>query len=84
MLAVAQSQWDVKLIDPESLEEFATLRAPDPEVLTWLCFSPDGSRLAACVQGGRIQVWDIRDIRRQLAAVGLDWKLRPWGLVAGK
>ena len=84
MLAVAQSQWDVRLIDPESLEELATLRAPNPEVLTWLCFSPDGRRLAACTQDGRIQVWDVMAIRRQLAAMGLDWKLRPWAPDAGK
>jgi WD40 repeat protein len=84
MLAVARSPWDVSLIDPESLEELATLRARDPEVLTWLCFSPDGRRLAAGTQDGRIQVWDLGSIRRQLGGIGLDWSLRPWGPGGGK
>ena len=78
MLAVALSQWDVKLIDAETLGEIVTLPAPERGVLTRLCFSPDGSRLVAGTRAGLIQVLDLRGLRRQLAEIDLDWKLQPW------
>jgi WD40 repeat protein len=78
MIAVALSQWETQLLDAETLEPFATLRAPHVERLTVFCFSPDGRRFLAATQEGRIHVWDLREIRRQLALIGLDWKARPW------
>ncbi len=84
MLAIAESMWEVKLIDSETLEELVRLPAPERSLITRLCFSPDGSRLAAGTRAGLIQVWDVRRIRRQLAEIGLDWKLKPWEPAAGK
>ncbi len=38
-------------------------------------FSPDGSRLAVTTQEGpAVHVWDLRAIRRRLAAMQLDWE----------
>jgi hypothetical protein len=39
-----------------------------------LSFSPDGNLLAAAMMDHTVQIWDIRAIRRQLAAIGLDWE----------
>jgi tetratricopeptide (TPR) repeat protein len=37
-------------------------------------FSPDGSRLVVATNDGpAVHVWDLRAIRRNLAAMGLDW-----------
>jgi WD40 repeat protein len=38
--------------------------------LTW---SPDGARLAIGMKDGRVIIWDLPQIRTQLAKLGLDW-----------
>jgi WD40 repeat protein len=76
LVAVASSLRQVKLIDPSRGRELATLEAPDPQGLGGLCFSPDGSRLAVAAgwRGSHgVRLWDLRLIRRQLRAMGLDW-----------
>jgi WD40 repeat protein/tetratricopeptide (TPR) repeat protein len=73
LVAIAQSPRAIRLIDPESGTEMATLAAPAAEKLRSLCFSPDGSRLAAGTNSGVIQLWDLRRIREQLRTMGLDW-----------
>jgi WD40 repeat protein len=77
MLAIAHSRYVIKLIDTTTMQELATLEAPDASPLTWLCFSPDGSRLAATAYH-RVILWDLRQIREQLAAMNLDWNLPPY------
>jgi WD40 repeat protein len=67
----------VQLIDPPTGRPLATLAAPDPQLISWLCFSPDGGRLAVACEGRVVQVWDLRSIRRKLAAMNLDWDLPP-------
>ena len=42
------------------------------------CFSPDGSLLASRGANNTIDVWDLRRIREQLAAMHLDWDLPPY------
>jgi WD40 repeat protein len=64
----------IKLIEVASGNELATLKGPDPPPVTWVSFSPDGSLLAAAMQDHTVQIWDLKAIRRQLAAIGLDWK----------
>jgi serine/threonine protein kinase/WD40 repeat protein/tetratricopeptide (TPR) repeat protein len=71
--AIAPSPRVIRLIDPESGREFATLEAPIPDGLKSLCFTPDGDRLLAGTVHGVIQAWDLRRIRDQLRALGLDW-----------
>src|SRR5262249_15447864 len=79
VLALATKQNTVGLLDPADPDrEFATLTAPARRRLTWLCFSPDGSRLAAACLGHTIQLWDLRLLRQQLEALGLDWELPPY------
>jgi tetratricopeptide (TPR) repeat protein len=58
--------------------EITTLSAPDPQVITDLCFNQDGSLLAAATGHHLVQLWDLRKIRRQLATMDLDWNLPPY------
>jgi eukaryotic-like serine/threonine-protein kinase len=76
-LALAASDFQVRLVDVETAEELATLEAPNPQPLAWLAFSPDGSQLAAACLTQQIQLWDLRALRSQLAAMKLDWQLPP-------
>jgi serine/threonine protein kinase/WD40 repeat protein len=79
LLAVCDSRYAVKLFDPTDGRQLAALEAPNPHPIWHLCFSPDGSQLAAaCRTAQAVQVWDLRRIRRQLAAMGLDWELPPY------
>jgi WD40 repeat protein len=74
MAAIARSSQLAQLIDFPSGRELASLEAPNPQLLTAFCFSPDGSRLAAAGRSGLIYLWDLRLIRRQLKAMGLNWR----------
>lgn len=73
VLAIAHSPKDVRLVDPATGRELATLTAPDRRLVSWLRFSPDGSRLAVACESQVIQLWDLRLIRGRLKAMGLDW-----------
>jgi tetratricopeptide (TPR) repeat protein len=78
LLAVTATGRTVRLVDPSSGRELATLSPPDRHIVTWLCFSPDGSQLAAATQDNIIQLWDLRALRQELAARQLDWDLPPY------
>jgi WD40 repeat protein len=67
----------VLLTDPATGEELITLRHPDPGLIVQLCFSPNGDRLAAATLSQVVHLWDLKAIREQLAAMGLDWTPEP-------
>jgi len=75
LMAITQTPTLLKLVEPRTGQEIATLDA-GPQYP--LCFSPDGSQLV--VHGGEagtVQIWDLRSVRQQLAAMNLDWDLPP-------
>jgi WD40 repeat protein len=74
-LAIAFSRTLVRLVDPATGQEFATL----PTVGGPCGFAPDGRYLVTAGEGRTIQVWDLHGIRSQLATMGLDWDLPPYG-----
>jgi WD40 repeat protein/tRNA A-37 threonylcarbamoyl transferase component Bud32 len=64
----------VRLIDPGTGTEYAQLDATDERNPVPSCFSSDGSLLVAV--GGDTQtllLWDLRALRRELAARNMDW-----------
>jgi WD40 repeat protein len=67
----------IRLFEPSSGRELATLEAPEPQTLTGLAFSPDGSRLAAVTPTSVVHVWDLRTVRQELAAMKLHWDSPP-------
>jgi WD40 repeat protein len=78
MLAAPIFGRGIRLIEPASGAEIATLWNPMQELPAWLCFSPDGSRLAVAYSTRTIDVWDLRVLRTQLAAMQLDWNSPPF------
>jgi serine/threonine protein kinase/WD40 repeat protein len=78
-LAIAYDAQVVRLVNPDSGQELATLAAPDSQRPVYkLCFSPDGSQLAGVMGNAGVQLWDLRLLRRQLGDLGLDWDAPPY------
>ena len=75
LLALQEGQLGrIKLLATRSWEELATIEEGWP-----LCFSADGSKLAVYSgESKSLMVWDLRRVRRVLAAMNLDWKTPPF------
>jgi WD40 repeat protein/tRNA A-37 threonylcarbamoyl transferase component Bud32 len=73
ILAIAHSYREVRLIETASGRELATLAAPEPHPVRWLCFRPDGEQLAVACEKGVLQLWHLRRLRQRLTELGLDW-----------
>ena len=70
-----RSFWLTKDFNAAGLYDAETLEAllPLPNGTLPLAICPDGRRLAVSVDMRRLQVWDLVEVRRQLAELGLDW-----------
>ncbi len=75
MAAVRYHQSSVRLFDPTTGRELATLEPPEPLAIDGLVFSPDGTRLAAVTAAASIEIWELRAIRQRLATMNLDWDM---------
>jgi WD40 repeat protein len=86
LLATETGYGALRLVDPGTGREYARLEDPDQVRSAWICFSPDGTQLltAGAGPGAWIRVWDLRAIRRQLVAMGLDWDLPPYPPTGGR
>ena len=73
--ALSVSDYEIRLIVVETGDELATL--PTGHLLNWLAFSPGGDRLAAACEPGYFQLWNLRQLRTDLAAMNLDWPDTP-------
>jgi tetratricopeptide (TPR) repeat protein len=80
LLAITRTLHRVQLVDPTSGRELATLVAPDEHLIHGLCFNHDGTQLAATTGDHGVQLWDLRLLRQQLAAMELDWDRRRYPL----
>jgi eukaryotic-like serine/threonine-protein kinase len=72
VLAATSGHDQVTLADAATGRELARLTSPNPLPISGLCFSPDdGALVASCANHHAIQIWDLRDVRQQLAAMNL-------------
>ena len=78
VMAIAFARHTVRLVEPATGLELATLRPPGQLDVGDLVFSADGSRLAIPAGAGPIQLWDLRLVRAELARMNLDWSLPPF------
>jgi WD40 repeat protein len=73
MLALGGKLGKIQLCETESGREIAILPATVGPCVRPQCFSPDGTRLYAKVEGEtKLHVWDLRRIRDGLRELGLD------------
>jgi WD40 repeat protein/tetratricopeptide (TPR) repeat protein len=75
-VAVGQ-EGGVRLCVTESGRPLCRLETREQTVFEPLAFSRDGARLYARDGEGYVHVWDLRQIRRGLAELGLDWDAPP-------
>jgi serine/threonine protein kinase/WD40 repeat protein len=68
----------IRLIETLTARPLADLEAPEVADIVSLRFSTDGTQLAALEESQRLQLWDLRRIRLQLAQAKLDWSLPPY------
>lgn len=73
LLALVNARQQIQLLDPQTGNELATLTAPEAEPIRALALSGDGQVLAAATINRLVQLWDLRVLRRELAALKLDW-----------
>jgi WD40 repeat protein/predicted Ser/Thr protein kinase len=67
--------WLTKDFRNAGLYDARTLRLllPLPNGMLPLAISPDGRMLAVTIEGRRLQVWDLAEVRRGLRQWGMDW-----------
>jgi hypothetical protein len=71
-LAIVYTMSDVRLLNSVTLEELATLSAPQPGFLHGVEISANATTLVAPASG-TVQIWNLRRLRRELAELELDW-----------
>ncbi len=79
LLAVEADGGAVRLVEADSGRELVRLEGPDHNRVFPSRFSPDGTKLVTYgIDQRTLHVWDLRALRRELAAFGLDWDARPY------
>ena len=77
ILAATRDGRAVQLLEARNGRVLADLEAPGAAPISWLRFTPDGASLLALERTRGIQVWDLRRLRAELAALNLDWDAPP-------
>jgi WD40 repeat protein len=67
-----------KLFNTHTERLLAVLEPPRDIGCAGWRFSPDGEKLVVLCGNHTMHVWDLREIRRELADLGLDWDLPPY------
>jgi WD40 repeat protein len=74
LAALAVNRRLVQIVEPATGREIITLNSPEPEIIASVAFSPDDTTLLVANDQQEVHVWDLRALRRELAALNLDWK----------
>jgi signal transduction histidine kinase len=80
MVATVKSPRALALLDTVTGRELCQLEAPDAAPVVSLRWSDDGERLVCATRNNHLQIWRTGSLRRELAALGLDWNLPAPGL----
>jgi WD40 repeat protein len=76
LLAVETGYGALRLVNPQTGEDYARLEDPNQGRPGSIAFSPDGTQLVtANNESHSVNVWDLRAIREELTKMGLDWEL---------
>jgi eukaryotic-like serine/threonine-protein kinase len=75
LLAVVRDLERIQLVDLHTLRPLGVLHPPGDGEINAVAFSPDGTRLVSVGQAARLRVWNLRQIRQELAELDLDWDI---------
>ena len=79
LLAVVCGNGVVELVDLKVAVVIARLECPLRLNMPELALASDGTRiLLPDCKGHILHLWDLRKVREELAAIGLDWDLPPY------
>jgi WD40 repeat protein/predicted Ser/Thr protein kinase len=78
LMAAAHTRTLVKLYEPTTGAEIATLESPNWQEIGAMRFSADGTRLVVARATDAVELWDLRRLRAELDRLGLDWKQPPF------
>ncbi len=73
VLALNVNRDRIRLVQPQTGVELATLSAPAPRNIASLAMDRSGEWLAARAEGRDVQLWNLREIRSRLQTMGLDY-----------
>jgi serine/threonine protein kinase/WD40 repeat protein len=74
LMAMELSPGLIRLCEVKSGRTIAHLQDPHSSVGVWMGFTPDGTQLVVmATYAGAIHRWDLRQLRVELKALGLDW-----------
>jgi eukaryotic-like serine/threonine-protein kinase len=74
LMAMEISPGLIRLCEVETGRTIAHLQDPNGDVCNWMGFTPDGTQLVVAAASARaIHRWDLRALRVELKAMGLDW-----------
>jgi eukaryotic-like serine/threonine-protein kinase len=74
LVALLDASRIICLVEVETGRVIARIESPESSGVLWATFSPDGSRLVLVPNSiPAVRVWDLRLVRKRLAALGLDW-----------
>jgi len=72
-LGAALDATSVSLFDAATGRAVVRVAHPRPRHIQWIVLNYDSSKLAVCVGGHVVQLWDLRTLRARLRPLGLGW-----------
>jgi hypothetical protein len=73
LLAYTHTTDMVRLLDARTGATLCDLAAPEPHPVVEMAMDASGDTLVVLVRTGLIQIWDLAQLRLELAKTGLDW-----------
>jgi hypothetical protein len=74
LAAIVAGHRSLQLVSLSTWQEVVTLELPSDLYVERADWSPDGQKLYVLGARQRLFVWNLPELRKELAALGLDWE----------